>query len=166
MAGINRVVLVGRLGQEPDIRNTKGGDIIANVSLATSDVWRDKDGKKQERTEWHRVSVFGKAADIVDKYMNKGDMAGFEGKLQTRKWQDKDGNDRYSTEVNVSGFDGKVYLLGDGGSGGGGGRSRGNDRDDDRGRGRGSSDRDSGRGSDRGRGGGRGDDDMDDSIPF
>ena len=98
--GINKVILIGNLGNDPDVRYTSGGSPIANVNLATSDAWRDKEtGDMQERTEWHRVVFFSRLAEIVSEYLRKGSKIYVEGRLQTRKWQDRDGNDRYTTEV-------------------------------------------------------------------
>lgn len=96
---VNKVILLGNLGQDPELRNTAGGQSVANFSLATNERWKDKDGEKQERTEWHRVVLWGKVAEIAGEYLSKGDTVYVEGKLQTRKWTDKEGNDRYSTEV-------------------------------------------------------------------
>ena len=112
MSGINKVILVGRLGQDPEIRHTPNGTAVANVSLATSEKWKDKNtGEQQEKTEWHRIAVFGKLAEITDQYLRKGSQVYFEGKLQTRKWQDKQGQDRYTTEVVVDGFNGVMPML-------------------------------------------------------
>ena len=98
--GVNKVILIGNLGNDPDVRYTSGGSPVANVSLATSETWRDKEtGDQQERTEWHRVVFFGRLAEIVSEYLRKGSKVYVEGRLQTRKWQDRDGNDRYTTEV-------------------------------------------------------------------
>ncbi len=98
--GINKVILIGNLGNDPDVRYTSGGSPIANVSLATSEAWRDKEtGDMQERTEWHRVVFFSRLAEIVSEYLRKGSKVYVEGRLQTRKWQDRDGNDRYTTEI-------------------------------------------------------------------
>lgn len=98
--GINKVILVGNLGNDPDIRYTASGAAVANISLATTDSWRDKEsGEQQERTEWHRVVFFGRLAEIVGEYLRKGSQVYVEGRLQTRKWQDKSGNDRYTTEI-------------------------------------------------------------------
>ncbi len=98
--GINKVILIGNLGNDPDVRYTSGGSPIANVNLATSEAWRDKEtGDMQERTEWHRVVFFSRLAEIVSEYLRKGSKIYVEGRLQTRKWQDRDGNDRYTTEV-------------------------------------------------------------------
>lgn len=126
MSGLNQVNIVGRLGQDPDIRRTQSGDAIANISVATSEVWRDKNsGEKREKTEWHRIVIFGKPAEVVEKYVKKGDRIGiYDARIQTRKWQDKDGQDRYSTEIVVSGFNGRVELMSDKGGSGNGGDSR------------------------------------------
>lgn len=98
--GINKVILIGNLGNDPDVRYTAGGAAVANVSIATSESWRDKEtGDQQERTEWHRVVFFGRLAEIVSEYLRKGSKIYVEGRLQTRKWQDKEGNDRYTTEI-------------------------------------------------------------------
>lgn len=98
--GVNKVILIGNLGNDPDVRYTAGGAAVANISLATAESWKDKDtGEKQERTEWHRVVFFGRLAEIVGEYLRKGSQVYVEGRLQTRKWQDKDGNDRYTTEI-------------------------------------------------------------------
>ncbi len=97
--GINKVILIGNLGNDPDVKTTDGGLTIASVSIATTDSWTSPDGVKQERTEWHKVIFFKKLAEIVGQYLKKGAKVYIEGKLQTRKWQDKDNNDRYTTEV-------------------------------------------------------------------
>ena len=112
MAGINKVILVGNLGQKPEVKYASNGNAIANLSVATSESWTDKNtGQKQEKTEWHRVSLFGKLAEIAGQYLDKGSKVYVEGKLQTRKWQDKTGADRYTTEVVVSGFNGTLQML-------------------------------------------------------
>ena len=110
MSGINKAILVGNLGREPDIRSSSKGETIANLALATSETWKDKEGNKQERTEWHRVSVFGKLADVCQKYLHKGSKIFVEGKLQTRKW-DKNGVDQYTTEVVLSGWNSTLMML-------------------------------------------------------
>ena len=97
--GINKVILVGNLGADPDVKNTDSGLTIASITIATTDSWTSPDGVKQERTEWHKVVFFKKLAEIVGQYLKKGAKVYIEGKLQTRKWQDKDNNDRYTTEV-------------------------------------------------------------------
>ncbi len=99
MASVNRVILIGNLGADPEVRYMPSGDAITNIRLATTDTWKDKNGEKQERTEWHRVSFFSKLAEIAGEYLKKGSQVYIEGRLQTRKWQDKDGQDRYTTEV-------------------------------------------------------------------
>ena len=112
MAGINKVLLVGNLGAKPEVKYASHGNAISNLSVATSESWTDKStGQKQERTEWHRVSLFGKLAEIAGQYLDKGSKVYVEGKLQTRKWQDQNGQDRYTTEVVVSGFNGTLQML-------------------------------------------------------
>ena len=112
MAGINKVILVGNLGAKPEIKYASNGNAISNLSVATSESWTDKStGQKQERTEWHRVSLFGKVAEIAGQYLDKGSKVYVEGKLQTRKWQDQNGQDRYTTEVVISGFNGTLQML-------------------------------------------------------
>lgn len=114
--GINKVILVGNLGGDPEVRATASGARIANINVATSDSWTDKtSGQKQERTEWHRVVFFNRLAEIVEQYLTKGSQVYLEGRLQTRKWQDKDGVDRYTTEIVAN----EMQMLG--GRGGGGG---------------------------------------------
>jgi single-strand DNA-binding protein len=98
--GVNKVILIGNLGNDPDIRYTASGAAVANISIATAESWKDKNtGEKQERTEWHRVVFFGRLAEIVGEYLRKGSQVYIEGRLQTRKWQDKEGKDRYTTEI-------------------------------------------------------------------
>lgn len=98
--GVNKVILVGNLGNDPDIRYTAGGAAVANISVATAESWKDKNsGEQQERTEWHRIVFFGRLAEIVGEYLRKGSQVYVEGRLQTRKWQDKEGHDRYTTEI-------------------------------------------------------------------
>ncbi len=113
MAGsVNKVVLLGNLGKDPEIRNTTTGQKIANLSIATSDSWKDKTGAKQERTEWHRVVIFNNAlAELAEKYLRKGSKVYVEGQLQTRKWTDQNGQDRYTTEIVLSNFRGELVLL-------------------------------------------------------
>ena len=112
MAGINKVILVGNLGAKPEIKYASNGNAISNLSIATSESWTDKStGQKQERTEWHRVSLFGKVAEIAGQYLDKGSKVYVEGKLQTRKWQDQSGQDRYTTEVVVQGYNCNLTLL-------------------------------------------------------
>src|SRR5699024_1112812 len=110
--GVNKVILIGNLGQSPEIRYMPNGGAVANMTVATSDVWRDKQtGEQQERTEWHRVVIFGKLAEIAGEYLKKGSQVYLEGSLQTRQWQDKSGQDRYTTEVVVN-VGGKLQMLG------------------------------------------------------
>ena len=100
--GINKVLLIGNLGADPDVRSLPSGDVVANISLATSESWTDKStGEVKERTEWHRVAFFGKVAEVVEKYLHKGSRVYVEGRLRTRKWQDSNGQDRYTTEIIV-----------------------------------------------------------------
>ena len=111
--GINKVILIGNLGNDPDTRYTSSGAAVANVSIATSESWKDREsGEQQERTEWHRVVFFGRLAEIVSEYLRKGSQIYVEGRLQTRKWQDKDGNDRYTTEIVAN----EMQMLGSRGS--------------------------------------------------
>lgn len=127
MAGsVNKVILVGNLGQDPEIRQTQDGRPIANLSIATSESWRDKNsGERREKTEWHRVVIFGEGlCRVAENYLKKGSKVYVEGALQTRKWQDKSGQDRYSTEVVLQGFGGTLTML-DGRSGAGGGMQDG-----------------------------------------
>jgi single-strand DNA-binding protein len=122
MASVNRVILIGNLGRDPEIRYTQGGDPIANFSLATSERWTDKGGQKQERTEWHRVEVFGKAAQVVRDYLSKGRQVYVEGSIRYDEWTDKDGNKRNTTKIHIGGPNSRLVLLGSRGEGGGGGR--------------------------------------------
>lgn len=116
--GVNKVILIGNLGNEPDVRYMPSGDAVANLSLATSEAWRDKNtGELQERTEWHRVVLFGKTAEVAKQYLHKGSKVYVEGQLRTKKWQDKDGHDRYTTEVIVA-MGGTMQMLDSRGAGG------------------------------------------------
>ncbi|EZH84456.1 TPA: single-stranded DNA-binding protein [Aeromonas hydrophila] len=129
--GINKVILIGNLGQDPEVRYMPSGGAVTNITLATSDTWRDKQtGEQKERTEWHRVVFMGKLAEVAGEYLKKGSQVYVEGKLQTRKWQDQSGQERYTTEVLVDGFSGVMQMLGgrpQGGAGQGmGGQSQGN----------------------------------------
>ena len=99
MSSLNRAMIIGRLGNDPDMRYLPSGEAVANLSIATSETWKDKDGNKKESTEWHRVSFFGKIAEVCGQYLKKGGLVYVEGKIQTRKWQDKEGQDRYTTEI-------------------------------------------------------------------
>ena len=111
--GINKVILVGNLGQDPEVRYMPNGNAVANFSVATSESWKDKQtGENRDRTEWHRVVVFGKLAEIAGEYVKKGTQVYLEGQLQTRKWQDQAGNDRYSTEVVINAVGGTLQILG------------------------------------------------------
>ena len=111
--GINKVILVGNLGQDPEIRYMPNGSAVANFSVATSESWKDKQtGEQKDRTEWHRVVVFGKLAEIAGEYVKKGTQVYLEGQLQTRKWQDQTGNDRYTTEVVINPIGGTLQILG------------------------------------------------------
>ena len=130
MAGsVNKVILVGNLGKDPEVRRMTSGEPVVNLSLATSESWRDKaSGERKEKTEWHRVVIFNKnLAEVAEKYLRKGSKVYVEGQLQTRKWTDKDGAEKYSTEVVLQNFRGELTMLdGRGGEGGsGGGASRG-----------------------------------------
>lgn len=119
MASVNRVILIGNLGRDPEIRYTQGGEPIANFSLATSEKWTGKDGQKQERTEWHRVEVFGKTAQIVRDYCQKGKQVYLEGSIRYDEWTDKDGNKRNTTKIHIGGPNSRLVLLGGRGEGGG-----------------------------------------------
>ena len=172
MAGsVNKVILIGNLGRDPEIRTMQNGNKVANLNLATSESWRDKtSGERKEKTEWHRVVIFGKLADIAEQYLKKGAKVYVSGQLQTRKWQDKDGQDKYTTEVVLQGFNGELTMLdgrsGGGGGGSGGGGGMGDDRDSgwDAGPpGDGGGTRSGGGG---GSGRGKGGPEMDDDIPF
>ncbi len=111
--GVNKVILVGHLGNDPEIRYMPSGGAVANITLATSESWRDKNtGEQKEKTEWHRVAIFGKLAEIAGEYLKKGSQVYIEGQLQTRKWQDQSGQDRYTTEVVVQGYTGIMQMLG------------------------------------------------------
>ena len=123
MAGsVNKVILIGNLGADPEVRRTQDGRPIVNLRIATSDTWRDKaTGERREKTEWHRVVIFSEGlAKVAEQYLKKGSKVYLEGALQTRKWQDKDGNDRYSTEVVLQGFNSQLTMLDRAGGGGAG----------------------------------------------
>jgi len=117
MASVNKVILIGNLGRDPETRYTTGGDAIANLNIATTEQWKDKSGEKQEKTEWHRVVLFGRQAEIAGEYLKKGRSVHIEGRLQTRKYTDKDGVEKYSTEI----VGDRMQLLGSREGGGGGG---------------------------------------------
>lgn len=108
MRGVNKVILVGNLGRDPEVRYIKDGTAVANLRLATSETWNDQNGQKQERTEWHRIVAWGKLAEIAKEYMSKGRQIYVEGKLQTRSWDDREGNKRYTTEVKAD----QIIMLG------------------------------------------------------
>jgi len=119
--GINKVILVGNLGQDPEVRYMPNGNAVANITLATSDSYKDKNtGQLVDKTEWHRVVFFGKLAEVVGEYCRKGSQIYVEGKLQTRKWQDQQGQDKYTTEIVVDGFTGQMQMLGGRGENAGG----------------------------------------------
>jgi len=120
MGSVNKVILVGNLGRDAELRYTPGGAPVATLNMATTEVWNDKtSGQKQEKTEWHRIVLWGKSAESLSEYLTKGKQIYVEGRLQTRKWQDKDGHDKYTTEIRGD----RIVLLGGGGGGGmGGGR--------------------------------------------
>ena len=101
--GVNKAVIVGNLGQDPDIRYAHNGNAVVNLNVATNETWKNREtGEAQQRTEWHRIVMFGKLAEIAQQYLKKGSQAYFEGRIQTRKWQDREGNDRYTTEIVAS----------------------------------------------------------------
>ncbi len=162
MAGsVNKVILVGNLGRDPEVRHTQDGSKIVHLSVATSERWRDRSsGENRERTEWHRVVIFNeRLGEVAEKYLSKGRTVYLEGQLQTRKWTDQSGQERYSTEVVLQRFRGELTLLGG--------------RGDDAGYGGGAPDDDEGRGGPGGGGGSAGGgrkaqgyDDLDDEIPF
>ncbi len=162
--GINKVILIGNLGRDPEVRTFDKGGKVCNFSVATSESWKDKQtGERKEKTEWHNISIYNEGlAGVAERYLRKGSKVYLEGKLQTRKWQDKSGNDRYSTDVVLQGFEAKMEMLDSRGESGGdtartgGGTSGGSG-------GGGSND---GGGSGGGQGGGAFDADLDDEIPF
>jgi single-strand DNA-binding protein len=161
MAGsVNKVILIGNLGRDPEVKTFQNGGKVCNLSIATSENWRDKaTGERKERTEWHRVAIFNeRLVDVAEKYLKKGAKVYIEGQLETRKWTDQSGVEKYSTEVVLRQFRGELTML-DGRGGGGGGGGMGGPPDDDMG---GGSPPDRGGGSSRG---GR-KADLDDDIPF
>jgi len=121
MGSVNKVILVGNLGRDAELRFTPGGAAVATLNMATTEVWNDKQGQKQEKTEWHRIVLWGKQAESLQEYLVKGKQIYVEGRLQTRQWDDKEGNKRYTTEIKAD----RVTLLG---GGGGGSRSGGMER--------------------------------------
>jgi single-strand DNA-binding protein len=118
---VNKVILVGNLGRDAELRYTPGGAAVATLNLATTEVWNDKNQQRQEKTEWHRIVLWGKQAESLQEYLTKGKQIFVEGRLQTRQWDDKDGNKRYTTEIKAD----RITLLGGGGGRGGGGVDRG-----------------------------------------
>jgi single-strand DNA-binding protein len=183
MAGsVNKVILIGNLGKDPEIKSFQNGGKIANFSIATSEQWKDKmSGERKERTEWHNITINGDGlVGVVERYLKKGSKVYIEGSLRTRKWQDRDGNDRYTTEVVVAGMSGALTML-DGAPGGGGGGGARSGGDDNWGSGNGSGGGGGGGwnqggggssgGGSSGSSGGSGtrapfDDDLDDDVPF
>ncbi|NJD88359.1 MAG: single-stranded DNA-binding protein [Betaproteobacteria bacterium] len=125
MASVNKVILIGNLGRDPETRYMPDGGAVTNVSIATTETWKDKSGEKQEKTEWHRVAFFGKLAEIAGEYLKKGSQVYVEGRLQTRKWQDKDGQDKYTTEIVAD----RMQMLGSRQGMGGGDREAGGERE-------------------------------------
>ena len=120
MGSVNKVILVGNLGRDAELRYTPGGSPVATINLATTEIWNDKAGQRQEKTEWHRVVLWGKTAESLNEYLTKGKQIYVEGRLQTRQWDDKDGNKRYTTEIRGD----RIVLLSGGGMGAGGGGGR------------------------------------------
>ena len=125
MAAVNKVILIGNLGRDPETRYMPDGGAVTNVSIATTENWKDKNGEKQEKTEWHRVVFFNKLAEIAGEYLKKGSQVYVEGRLQTRKWQDKDGQDKYSTEIVAD----RMQMLGSRQGMGSGDRDAGGERE-------------------------------------
>lgn len=174
MAGsLNKVMLIGNLGADPEIRTFGNGGKVANLRIATSEQWKDRQtGERKEKTEWHTVAIFSEGlVGVVERYLKKGSKVFVEGKLQTRKWQDQNGQDRYSTEIVIQGLGGTLTMLdgasGGGGMGGGGGRSGGGSYGGGSGGGYGGGNdggAPAGGGWNQGAGGGF--DDLDDDIPF
>jgi single-strand DNA-binding protein len=160
MASVNKVILLGNLGRDPETRYTTGGDAVTNLRIATSEQWKDKSGEKQERTEWHSVVLFGRQAEVAGEYLKKGRSVYIEGRLQTRKYTDKEGVEKYSTEIVAD----RMQLLGGRGEGGGDAEFGGSATS-----GGGGQRRDSSAGSGGGKPAGgakKGVDDFDDDIPF
>ena len=125
MASINKVILIGNLGKDPETRYLPSGDAVTNITVATTDTWKGKEGAKQEHTEWHRIAFFGKLAEIAGEYLKKGSPVYVEGRIRTRKWQDKEGQDRYSTEIVAD----RMQMLGSRQGMGGGERDAGGERE-------------------------------------
>jgi single-strand DNA-binding protein len=168
MAGsVNKVILVGNLGADPEVKSFQNGGRIANLRIATSEDWKDRQtGEKKERTEWHTVVLQSDGlVGVAERYLRKGAKVYIEGQLRTRKWQDQSGNDRYSTEVSVGGFDGKLVML-DGARGGQGGGNDGWGAGGGSSSGAGQSGGSNWQGGSSGFGGGDFSDDLDDDVPF
>ena len=159
MASVNKVILVGNLGRDPETRYTTGGDAVTNIRLATTDTWKDKNGEKQEKTEWHSIVFYGRQAEIAAEYLKKGRQIYVEGRLQTRKWQDKEGQDRYTTEIVAD----RMQMLGNREGGGAGG---GSEPAPERERERAGAGVGGGSGSPRSAPSKKNIDDLDDDIPF
>ena len=171
MAGsLNKVMLIGNLGADPEIRSFQNGGKVANLRIATSETWKDRQtGERKEKTEWHTVAIFSEGlVGVVERYLKKGSKVFVEGKLQTRKWQDQNGNDRYSTEVVIQGLGGTLTMLDGAGGGGGrsGGGSYGGASSGGYGGGNDSGAAQGGGWNQGGGGSGGGYDDLDDDIPF
>ncbi|NVE94900.1 single-stranded DNA-binding protein [Altererythrobacter lutimaris] len=171
MAGsLNKVMLIGNLGADPEVRSFQNGGKVCNLRIATSETWKDRStGERQERTEWHTVAIFSEGLiNVCENYLKKGSKVFIEGKLQTRKWQDQSGNDRYSTEVVLRGYDGTLTMLDgrSGGGGGGGGYGGGSGGGGGWNQGAGGSGGGQGAGGGGQSGGGSNYDDLDDDIPF
>ncbi|WP_379548109.1 single-stranded DNA-binding protein [Qipengyuania sp. DSG2-2] len=177
MAGsLNKVMLIGNLGADPEVRSFSNGGKVCNLRIATSEQWKDRNtGERQERTEWHTVAIFSEGlVGVAERFLKKGSKVFIEGQLQTRKWQDQQGNDRYSTEVVLRGFNGTLTMLdgpgggqgggGGGGYGGGGGQGGGGGGGWNQGGGSGGGN--GGGGGGQSSGGGSNYDDLDDDIPF
>ena len=165
MASVNKVILLGNLGRDPETRYTTGGDAVTNLNIATSEQWKDKSGEKQERTEWHRVVLFGRQAEIAGEYLKKGRSVYIEGRLQTRKYTDKDGVEKYATEI----VGDRMQLLGGRDSAGGSGGDAEFAGAAASGAGAGGGRRESSPGGGGAKGGGgvkKNTDDFDDDIPF
>lgn len=162
MSSLNKVMLIGNLGSDPEVRSFQNGGKVCNLRIATSERWKGKDGNPQERTEWHTVAIFNDGlVGVAERFLRKGSKVYVEGKLQTRKWQDRDGSDRYSTEIVLQGFGGTLTMLDGAPSGGRGEQRRGYD-DDQRGGQRGGGQQGGGQ-----QGGATNyGDDLDDEIPF
>jgi len=164
MAGsVNKVILIGNLGADPEVRTFQNGGKVANLRIATSETWKDKNtGERREKTEWHTVAIFSEGlVRVAEQYLKKGSKVYIEGKLQTRKWQDQSGQDRYSTEVVLNGFDGTLTMLDSRSEGGGGGYGGGSS-----GGGYGGGSSGGGYGGGSGGAPSGGGSDMDDEIPF